>query len=219
MNTQKARDFSDDDDDENSSEDELYRSSRRRRKVDEEDEDEEDDVEDEDEEDEDDVEDAVVELEDEDEDEDKEDRMMKEEEEEETDEEDEDDEGMNRLRKINGEMRRQVMQKFHPELKFRNTDEIEKMAQVVRNSQGQIVDPLHRSLPILTKYERTRILGERARQLEEGATPFIKVPQEIIDSYVIAEMELKEKATAFIIERPMPSGGSEYWRLADLEMI
>jgi hypothetical protein len=30
-------------------------------------------------------------------------------------------------------------------------------------------------------------------------------------------MELREKAIPFIVERPLPNGGCEYWRIADLE--
>ena len=41
----------------------------------------------------------------------------------------------------------------------------------------------------------------------------------IINGYTIAEMELKEKKIPFIIKRPMPNGGSEYWKLQDLELI
>ena len=52
-----------------------------------------------------------------------------------------------------------------------------------------------------------------------GANPFIKVPENIIDGYIIAEMELKEKLIPFIIRRPLPNGTSEYWNIKDLENI
>ena len=41
----------------------------------------------------------------------------------------------------------------------------------------------------------------------------------IIDGYIIAEEELKQKRIPFIIRRPLPNGGSEYWKLQDLEDI
>ena len=129
------------------------------------------------------------------------------------------DEDETRLRKLDHTVRTNIVHKHHPEIVYRNAEEIEKLAQVVRNRQGFIIDPIHRSLPILTKYEKARILGERARQLEEGAQAFVKVPPEIIDSYIIAEMELKEKVIPFILERPLPNGGCEYWRVVDLEII
>jgi DNA-directed RNA polymerase I, II, and III subunit RPABC2 len=71
----------------------------------------------------------------------------------------------------------------------------------------------------LTKYEKARILGQRAKQIETGAKPLVNLPENIIDSYIIAELELKEKKIPFIIKRPIPSGAFEYWHLRDLEMI
>jgi DNA-directed RNA polymerase subunit K/omega len=135
------------------------------------------------------------------------------------DEEDNDDYLEARLKKISKELKTNIIKEFHTELNYRNVDEIELLAIVSRNANGDIIDPLHKTLPILTKYEKTRILGERARQIEEGSQPLIDIKPEIIDSYVIAEIELKEKAIPFILERPLPNGGCEYWRLADLEYV
>jgi DNA-directed RNA polymerase I, II, and III subunit RPABC2 len=90
---------------------------------------------------------------------------------------------------------------------------------VVRNADGAIVDPLHKTMPFLTKYEKTRVLGQRAKQLNQGAQPVIPVDKKIIDGYLIAQLELQQKALPFIIRRPLPGGKSEYWRLADLELI
>ena len=93
------------------------------------------------------------------------------------------------------------------------------MSKVVRNAQGIIIDLLHRTIPFLTKYEKARILGQRAKQINSGAYPFVKVPENVIDGYIIAEMELKQKRIPFIIRRPLPNGGSEYWKVQDLEDI
>jgi DNA-directed RNA polymerase I, II, and III subunit RPABC2 len=71
----------------------------------------------------------------------------------------------------------------------------------------------------LTKYEKARVLGQRAKQIESGADPLVPVDNSIIDGYIIAEMELKAKKIPFIIRRPLPNGGSEYWKLRDLEDI
>ena len=100
-----------------------------------------------------------------------------------------------------------------------NYDEVEALTTVARNEHGIIADPLHRTLPFLSKYERTRILGERAKQINDGATPFVKVDPSIIDGYLIALKELEERKLPFIIRRPMSNGGSEYWKLKDLEFI
>jgi DNA-directed RNA polymerase subunit K/omega len=68
-------------------------------------------------------------------------------------------------------------------------------------------------------YERARVLGQRAKQIETGSKPLVKVPENIIDGYLIAEIELEQKKIPFIIRRPIPNGGSEYWRLNDLQII
>ena len=93
------------------------------------------------------------------------------------------------------------------------------MSKVVRNHIGQIVDEFHLTVPILTKYERARVLGQRAKQLETGAMPLISVPAHVIDCHLIAMMELKAQKIPFIIKRPIPNGGFEYWKLSDLENI
>ena len=41
----------------------------------------------------------------------------------------------------------------------------------------------------------------------------------IIDGYNIALLELEHKKIPFIIQRPLPNGGSEYWNVSDLEII
>jgi DNA-directed RNA polymerase I, II, and III subunit RPABC2 len=89
----------------------------------------------------------------------------------------------------------------------------------VRDDRGIIVDELHKTLPLLTKYERTRVLGQRAKQINDGAMPFVKVPEGVIDGYLIALKELEEKKIPFIIRRPLPNRGSEYWHLEDLQII
>lgn len=108
---------------------------------------------------------------------------------------------------------------YHPESMSHNYDEIQTLSRVVRNSAGVIVDDLHRTIPIMTKYEKTRVLGQRAKQLNEGALAFIKIDSTVIDGYLIAVKELEQKKTPFIIRRPLPNGGSEYWRIQDLEIL
>jgi DNA-directed RNA polymerase I, II, and III subunit RPABC2 len=136
---------------------------------------------------------------------------------EEEDYDEEDD--VNYMQKFDREIRDNYLTKFHPECEIHNYDEVEKMTVVVRDEHNNIIDPLHKTVPYLTKYERTRILGQRAKQVECGAKPFVSVPDTIIDGFVIAEMELKQKKIPFIIRRPLPNGGSEYWNVKDLEIL
>jgi DNA-directed RNA polymerase I, II, and III subunit RPABC2 len=138
----------------------------------------------------------------------------------EMDEDDEeDDDGEAYLQKFDNSINNNYIVNFHPECVLQNYDEILSMVKVIRDTDGNIIDDLHRTIPYITKYERARILGQRAKQINSGATPFIKVPENVIDGYVIAELELKEKRIPFIIRRPLPNGGSEYWSLRDLEDI
>ena len=107
----------------------------------------------------------------------------------------------------------------HPECLPITNEEMMCMIPVVRNSHGIIVDDFHKTLPVLTKYERTRVLGQRAIMIENGARVFVEVPPNIIDSAIIAQMELDAKKIPFIIKRPLPNNGFEYWRLSDLGIL
>ena len=135
--------------------------------------------------------------------------------------EDEDDEETNDnyLEKFDTDLVKNYIDEFHPECLNHNYDEISKLTNVVKNIDGIIIDPFHKTIPFLTKYERARVLGQRAKQIETGAKPFVNVSENIIESYVIAELELKEKKIPFIIKRPIPGGGFEYWNIKDLEII
>ena len=123
------------------------------------------------------------------------------------------------LQKFDSEVTKNYINDFHPECLIQNYDEITKLTTVVRDSNNIIIDPLHRTIPFLTKYEKARVLGQRAKQIEMGAKPFISVPENVIDGYVIAELELQQKRIPFIIRRPIPGGAFEYWNIRDLEMI
>ena len=142
-------------------------------------------------------------------------------EEEEEDDEDDDEEGEdNQYRKITPALKDNLLERHYPEKKYQNHREVEILAKVVRDKDGNILDENHKTVPILTKYEKTRVLGERTRQIQQGSPLFIENPDNIIDSYVLAEMELEQKKIPFIIQRPLPYGSSiEYWSLADLEIL
>jgi DNA-directed RNA polymerase I, II, and III subunit RPABC2 len=137
------------------------------------------------------------------------------------DEEDDDDDptGEVYLQKFDKEINDNYLVNFHPESAVHNYDEILVMTKVIRDKNGIIIDPLHKTIPYLTKYEKARVLGQRAKQINSGASVFVKVPEKVIDGYLIAELELQEKRIPFIIRRPLPNGGSEYWSIKDLENI
>ena len=75
----------------------------------------------------------------------------------------------------------------------------------------------NKTLPKITKYERALLVGKRAKQIEDGANPNIKVMpgQSSID---IAEEELRQRKIPLIIKRP--NGNTfEYWKPADMEVF
>jgi len=134
------------------------------------------------------------------------------------DDDDNDDEDY--LQKFDTDIKKNYIVDYHPECMIHNYEEISALTKVIRDKDNIIIDPLHRTIPYLTKYERARVLGQRAKQINLGARPFVKVPENIIDGYLVAEMELTQKRIPFILRRPLPgNSGSEYWNLKDLEII
>lgn len=75
----------------------------------------------------------------------------------------------------------------------------------------------NKTLPKITKYEKALLVGKRAKQIEEGANPNVKVlpGQTSID---IAEEELRQRKIPFIIKRPI-GNKFEYWKPIDMEVI
>lgn len=123
------------------------------------------------------------------------------------------------LQKFDRSVRKRFIEEYHPQAQTHNYEEVSAMAKVTRAADGRIVDALHRTIPILTKYERTRILGQRAAQLNSGAQPLVPVPTGVMQGHVIADLELNAKKLPFIIRRPLPNRGSEYWHVSDLELL
>ena len=68
--------------------------------------------------------------------------------------------------------------------------------------------------PLLSKYEKAKLLSVRAQQLSEGATAMV-IPKydNVID---IAKQELKERKIPFLIRRYLPDMSYEDWRLEEL---
>lgn len=135
-----------------------------------------------------------------------------------SEEEDDDKTDDEFLQKFDEELQKQFLTDFHPEAITHNYNEISNLTKIVKNKDNIIIDELHRTAPFLTKYEYARVLGIRAKQINSGAQPFIEA-NNIIDGSIIAGKELMEKKIPFIIRRPLPTGGSEYWNLKDLEII
>jgi len=60
--------------------------------------------------------------------------------------------------------------------------------------------------PILTRFEKARIMGARALQLSLGAPTFIEIPETAATSLDIAMEELEQKLIPISIRRSLPNG-------------
>ena len=135
------------------------------------------------------------------------------------DDEDDDDDDDSKLQKLKEGISKNIISEFHPDLQSIGETEVASLTKVIRDKNGVIIDEFHRTIPFVTKYEKARILGERARQINAGAEPMVEVDDEMIDGYLIALKEFTAKKTPFILKRPLPDGRCEYWCLADLEIL
>ncbi|KAI5180686.1 DNA-directed RNA polymerases I, II, and III subunit RPABC2 [Nematocida sp. AWRm80] len=95
------------------------------------------------------------------------------------------------------------------EVDIENEDENEK------EIQNEIEVDKRFTSPILTKFERAKILGIRAQQISMAAPIMVEYGDET-DPVEIAKKELREKKTPLIILRRLPDNTYEKWRVKDL---
>lgn len=73
------------------------------------------------------------------------------------------------------------------------------------------------TMPFLTKYERVRILGKRAKQISLGAKILVKdIDLTTKTPIEIAKIELSHGIIPIKIRRPLPNGKVEEWKLSEL---
>ena len=123
------------------------------------------------------------------------------------------------LQKFSKESKFDYISSNHQESLSKNLDEIKDLINVIRDKDNIIIDELHKTIPLLTKYEKTKILGIRLKQLNNGSLPYININEDIVDNFIIAEKELIQKKIPFIIQRPISNNTFEYWKLQDLEIL
>ena len=78
----------------------------------------------------------------------------------------------------------------------------------------------NKSSNILSKYEKTMVIFERAQLISNGSKPYVSNPEKYKTINDIVEEELKHKPTKipFIIKRNI-GNNQEYWKLSDLIII
>lgn len=123
------------------------------------------------------------------------------------------------LYKFDNDLKQNFILENHNECLNKNYNEVKKLSIVTRNKDNIIIDSFHRTIPILTKYEKTKVLGLRIKQLNNNYKPYISIDEHIIDNNIIATKELEEKKLPFIIVRPLPNNNFEYWKLQDLDIL
>ena len=121
-----------------------------------------------------------------------------------TEDDDTEDEDEDYLQKLDKEVRENFLADYHPESLSHNYEEVKNLAKVTRNKNGQVIDALHRTLPFLTKYERTRVLGQRAKQIDTGAKSFIKSENSVLDGYLIAQVRTRTEKDSFHYKATTP---------------
>lgn len=67
----------------------------------------------------------------------------------------------------------------------------------------------------LTKFEKVRVIGQRAMQLSLGAPPLVDITG-MQDAISIAEKELKENKIPIIIRRTYPNGETKEFDVSDM---
>ncbi|MCQ2820189.1 MAG: DNA-directed RNA polymerase subunit omega, partial [archaeon] len=68
----------------------------------------------------------------------------------------------------------------------------------------------------MTKFEKARILGERAMEIRNNAPLYIEVEDGEWDPSRLAERELKAGKIPFTIRRQLPGGKYEDWKVSEL---
>ena len=93
------------------------------------------------------------------------------------------------------------------------------MSKVIEDYQEMIgnYDPRKNiSKNILSKYEKTKIIGMRMEMLARNATPYVEIIDNKFDPYEIAMREFNEGKLPFMVRRPLHNGKKELYRLEDM---
>lgn len=69
---------------------------------------------------------------------------------------------------------------------------------------------------ILNKYDYAKCLGTRAIQIAKGSEPLIEVTPDLSDPIKIAEEELRQRKTPYIIQKKVGKNEYEYWKIEDM---
>lgn len=68
----------------------------------------------------------------------------------------------------------------------------------------------------MTKYEYTKILGMRAQQITMGSNPLINITRDMKSAVEVAEEELRQRKTPYIVARKINSNKTDFWKIEDM---
>jgi len=107
----------------------------------------------------------------------------------------------------------------HPECRLDYIEDILQKLPLTSYPPDSGSDKKHRSVPYLTLFEKTKIIGFRANQIAQGGRTYVEIPKHMTDVIDMARLELEQKRLPYILKRPMPDGTFEYVRLSDLLIL
>ena len=116
------------------------------------------------------------------------------------------------------ELFRKVRECGREDITEKEIAEIDKECEIIRNREIITKDIPHKKAeitskdnqivigpPMLTRFEKARIMGARALQLSLGAPVFIEIPKNATTSLEIAVEELKQRVIPIVIKRTLPN--------------
>lgn len=70
----------------------------------------------------------------------------------------------------------------------------------------------------MNKYQYTSVLGMRATQIEHGAQPLIEITDDMKSPLDVAEEELRQRKTPFIVVNKINNSHIDLWKIEDMEI-
>ena len=128
------------------------------------------------------------------------------------------------------DMFRKVRECGREDITEKEIAEIDKECEIIRNREIITKDIPHKRAeitskynqivigpPMLTRFEKARIMGARALQLSLGAPVFIEIPKNATTSLEIAMEELKQRVIPIVIKRTLPNGDYQHLSIDQFE--
>lgn len=99
-------------------------------------------------------------------------------------------------------------------------DDIEDEIFEINQNADSNFNKIKKTIPILTKYEKTFVIGFRTQQILNGSNILIDINTlKKKDPYYIAVEELRLRRIPFKIKRKLPDNTYEIWDITDFEII